>query len=978
MAIRLSASGGGLVLWMMVTLATCASSGGPGGRGAVNGDNAQQASDPLPPLIPREIFFEDPEISGGQISPDGKFISFRRPYQGVLNIWVKLRQEPLEAARPVTAVSKRPVSEYFWSEDSRYLLFLNDASGGSNDHLYVVEPGAALQANAAVPPARDLTPVAAARAQLLALPEVTPDTVVVGLNDRDPKFYDVYRLEIRSGKRKLVFRNDASIVGWTTDLKGTLRLAQRITPDGGKEILRVDGARLTQVYACNQEETCAPLRFHPDGRRVYMTTNRGRPDLSRLVLLDLASKHDDVVETDPEPRVDFGSADFSDATEGLVATNYQADRLRTYPHDEQFRRAYDLVRAAVPDGDIRFVSSSEDDRYRLVSIVSDLDPGATYLYDHVTGKVELQYRPRPRLPTQHLSGMRSTTYDTRDGNTIQAYLTVPKGAGCRNMPAIVVPHEGPWARDVWGYNALVQFLANRGYLVLQPNYRGSTGFGKKWVNIGNKQWGTGTMQNDLSDGALWLGEQKFADPKRIAILGGAYGGYAALAAVAFRPQIWAAAVDIAGPASLPTWVASIPAHWESMRHLFTVRVGDPADPEQLGMLKAQSPLYAATKIKAPVLMIQSAGDARVRPAESEAVVAAVRDAGQPVEYLLTRDDGGGAASQENRIAMFAAIERFLGRHLGGRVESDVKPAVAQRLAAMTIDVSKLKAKDETALASDGPAAPSVVQPAFVGAALRPATLRYVYRGETQGHAIEGSSIVTIAAGKRDKRAVWTIDEQSQTGEGSATDTTVVDRKTLVPLDRTVRQPDVGVDLAFSNDEISGQVLKADGQDVPIHSKSDGTVLTDGMPLNLALATLPLKAGYVAQVRSFAPTAGRAQLHYVVVKGVESLDTPAGKLDAFRVLVAPVDALAKIPDARDMTVLGVLPPAGSSLVWIEQATPRRILRWELILADGKLRAELVLGGGGAGKTAAALRSPFKAGSSGSTTPATTTTAAVLAR
>jgi dipeptidyl aminopeptidase/acylaminoacyl peptidase len=943
--------GCGVVL--SAALAGCASSGPAPAKsppGSVVGATEAIGADPLPPLIDRGLFFADPETSGGQISPDGKFLAFRRPYKGVLNLWVKGMDQPFSAARPVTAGSKQPVQESFWTEDSRYLVYTQDQIGDDSVHAFVVDP-AAVAGDAGVPAARDLTPAGKVTAQILALPEATPGVMILAINDRDPAAADVYRIDIASGKRQLLVRNGDHVIAWNTDLSGKVRLGQRLTADGGREILRVDKNRLTQIYSCGPFETCQPLRFHKDGRRVYLITNKGRPDLSRLVLLDVATALDDVVETDPEQKVDFGSADFSDATEELVATNYDAERLRTYPRDPEYRRAVDLVRAKVQDGDIHFVSSSEDGRYLLASIVSDVDPGATYLYDRESGKVDLLYRPRPKLPTQNLSAARHVTYDARDGTPIEAYLTVPKGAGCHDMPAVVLPHGGPWARDTWGYNAWAQFLANRGYLVLQPNFRGSTGYGKKFVNIGNRQWGTGTMQTDVTDGGLWLVEQKFANPKRLAIVGASYGGFAALSGAAFASDVWAAAVDILGASSIPSLMAGIPAGMEPLRRLFSARVGDPVDPEQLSVMRAQSPLYAAKKIRTPLLMVQGR-DAPTKQAEAEQIVATMRDGKQTVEYLLTDDQSQSARGQENRVATFAAVERFLAQHVGGRHQQDVPAPIAQRLAAITVDVRTLKAPTALAVAAVEPPRPTQ-QPNFTGAALRPATLRYATKGEVKGQPVEGTSTWTIASGTRARRPIWTIDEQSSTSVGAGKDTTVLDKKTLLPLGRTAQQGDAAVDLAFSGKEATGQLIRAGGQDQAVHASSDdgGNLLTDGMPLNLALATLPLKVGYVTQVRSLATTTGKAQLNFVVVKDLDSLETPAGKFDAFRILVGPADELSRPPPPGTNPLVGVMPPPGSSLVWIERAAPHRVVRWERILADGSISVELINGGGKPGNKSA---------------------------
>ncbi len=883
----------------------------------------------LPPLIERELFFDDPEITGGQISPDGKFISFRKPYKGVVNIWVKRREEPFEAARPLTADAKRPVTMYFWSEDSKRILYAQDKGGDENFRVYTVDPAGKPDPATGVPPARDLTPYPGARAMILDLPERTPGALIVGLNDRDPQLHDVYRIDLATGKRTLLFKNDQNVAGWELDLAGRLRLAVRQTADGGSEILRVDGKKLVKVYTCSAEETCGPLRFHKDGRRVYLLTNRGAPDLARLVLFDPRSGREELVESDPDNQVDLTTVRFSDASEELVATFYEGERLRTYPRDPKFRQDYDRVRRAFPEGDLRFQSSSEDDRLQLVSVTSDLDPGSVHLYDRQSGKIELLYRPRPKLPVEHLAPMKPVRYAARDGVSIPAYLTIPKGVEPKNLPVVINPHGGPWARDSWGFNSLAQFLANRGYAVLQPNFRGSTGYGKKFLNLGNGQWGTGTMQHDLTDGVKWLIDQGIADPKRIAIAGGSYGGYATLAGVAFTPDLYAAGVDIVGPSSIVTLLKSIPPYWAPIKKLFTVRVGDLDKPADVERMKAQSPLHAAQAIKTPLLVIQGANDPRVKQPESDQIVIALRENKHPVEYLVAADEGHGFAGKENRLAMFTAMEKFLAKHVGGRYQESLAAPIAARLAALTVDVSKVALKP--ALSTEGSALAK--QPAFAGESLRPATLKYTFKGQIMGRPLEGSSTLTIAAGKQADRAVWTISEVSKTSFGDGKDTTVLDGKTLLPIERSVQQGPATIDVAFTDKEARG-TMKAGPQEMPINAKLDGAVLVDGMPLNLAVGTLPLALGYKTQLRSFDLMGSKVQVQRLEVTGAEEVTTPAGKFSALKVVITPEDGV------------------GGVTLWVEKGGPGRILKWDALLAPnrggGKVSAELVDGGGGGGK------------------------------
>lgn len=643
-----------------------------------------------PPLIDRDLFFGDPQITGAQISPDGHFISFIKPYRGVMNIWVKGVDEPFDAAKPITADTTRPVRGYFWSEDGRYVLYVQDKGGDENFHVYVVDPAGPAVAQTGVPAARNVTDLENTRAFIYSVPENTPKEIIVGLNDRDPRYHDVYRVNLETGERRLVRQNDDEIAGWTFDLEGNLRLAERVKEDGSTEILRVDGEKLVPVYTCTVEETCYAMRFHKDNQRVYMVTNKGDDvDLTRLILFDPATGSEEIVEEDPEGQVDFGDAAFSDATEELVATIYVGDRMRIYPKDETFRRDLELLKQKLPEGEIYFTSSTEDDNLHIIAVTRDVDPGSTYLYNRKTGEVTSLYRSRPDLPIEHLAESKPIRYKARDGLEIPAYLTLPRGVPPQNLPLVVLPHGGPWARDTWRYDSFAQFLANRGYAVLQPNFRASTGYGKRFLNLGNGEWG-GSMQDDITDGVQYLIEQGIADPERIGIMGGSYGGYATLAGLTFTPDLYAAGVSIVGPSNLITLLNTIPPYWASVKHTFNVRVGNPDDPEDAERLKRQSPFYSAHKIRAPLLVVQGANDPRVKQPESDQIVVAARDNGVDVEYLVAPDEGHGFARRENRLAMAAAIEAFFAKHLGGRYQEEKSDEIADLLENLTVDVTTVK------------------------------------------------------------------------------------------------------------------------------------------------------------------------------------------------------------------------------------------------------------------------------------------------
>lgn len=636
----------------------------------------------LPPLIKRELFFADPEITGAQLSPNGQFLAFQKPLEGVMNVWVKGIDEPMEAARPVTADAESPIMIYFWSADGRYILYSQDKGGNENFHIYAVDPKSLGET---ISTTRNLTPIEGIAARIYTVPKQTPNQIIIGLNDRDPQFHDIYRLDLTTGERTLILQNDENIALWSTDLEGNVRLAVRQTLEEGTEILAVEKDGLTPVYTCRLEETCVPIRFHPDGQQVYLISNRN-VDLIQLELFNPENQQSRLVEVDPENHVDFGGVVFSEATDELIATYYVGDRRRIYPQNDQLATDLSFLRQQLPDVEISLTSLTQDDQFALIRAQSDVNPGAVYLFDRAALTLEKLYDSRPELPSKYLAAMQPIRYTARDGLEIPAYLTLPQGLAPANLPLIVMPHGGPWARDAWGYNPFTQFLANRGYAVLQPNFRGSTGYGKAFLNAGNQAWGTGGMQHDLTDGVQYLIDQGIADPERVGIFGGSYGGYATLAGLAFTPDVYAAGASVVGPSNLITLLNSIPPYWASLKSTFTLRLGDPDNPSDRVRLEAQSPLFSANQIQAPLMVIQGANDPRVKQAESDQIVVALRDLGQPVEYLLAPDEGHGFRKEINLLAMTAALERFFAEHLGGRYQAEMSPDVQAQLQTLTVDI----------------------------------------------------------------------------------------------------------------------------------------------------------------------------------------------------------------------------------------------------------------------------------------------------
>ena len=831
----------------------------------------------LPPLIDREIFFGDPKISGTQISPDGKWISFRKPYNGVVNIWVKAIDAPFDSAVPITADTERPVGGYFWSEDSRYVLYVQDKGGDENYHVYAVDPAAEVNDATGVPEARDLTPVPGVRALIYAVPEATPNRIVVGINDRDPALHDVYRLDLDTGERELLIENSSNIAGWVTDLAGEVRLAARQRPDGGYQTLVVEDGNLGAVlYECDFEENCGPVRFHKDGKRVYMTSNKG-VDLSGLLLVDVETGEAQAIESDPEAEVDFGGAWFSDVTEELVATTYTGDRVRIYPRTDALQRELEWLRNELPDGEISFQSGTEDESAQIIVVGSDTNPGAVYLYDRDGPSLDKLYDSRPDLPSDHLAPMHTIRYEARDGQRIPGYLVTPRGVPAENLPTVILPHGGPWGRDTWGYDPWVQFLANRGYAVMQPNFRGSTGYGKAFLNAGNGEWGTGIMQHDITDAVKYLVDEGIADPEQVAIMGASYGGYATLAGVAFTPDLYAAGVSIVGPSNIITLLDSIPPYWGPTKQMFLRRVGDPEDEADRARLTAQSPFFHAENIDAPLLIIQGANDPRVKKAESDQIVVALRDLDRAVQYLLAPDEGHGFRGKENRLAMFAAIERFLARHLDGRYQRQSAPEVAARLRTLRVDIDSV----EMPGADDG----AFVEVALDGATLAPAAMTYQTTVEMAGQSITMNTAVEWSRTTRDDVEVWRVATTVESPMGPASDVTFLRTDNLRPVHRTIDQGPLSMKLDFTDDAITGAATMPGGNTSDIDVAIAGAVVGH---LETAVAVMPLEPGFKTRAEVFEP--GTQQLRRINIEVVapDSVETAAGTFDVFRLDVVSAD------------------------------------------------------------------------------------------
>ena len=859
----------------------------------------------LPPLIDREIFFDDPEITAARLSLNGEYISFIRPYKGVMNIWMKNIDQPFEDARPVTADTTRPIPAYFWSRDSRYILYVQDKAGDENFHVYAVDPVAPLDPETGVPPARNLTDIEDVRAYIFELPRNTPNYIIVGLNDRDPSLHDIYRLNLTTGERILLYQNDHNILGWNIDNDGNLRYATRQTAKGGQEILKPVGDDFVQVYEVDFEEQAGIIRLHPDARRVYLITNKGEDvDLMRLVLFDPETGEKELIEEDPKGEADISAALFSDITDELVYTTYVGDRLRVYYHDERFAKDYERARRHLPDADLYRTSRTTDENLWLITVTSDVDPGATYLYNTETGDIEFLYRPRPNLPTEYLAGMIPIRYTARDGLEIPGYLTIPKGVEPENLPLIVHPHGGPWFRDTWGYRDEVQFLANRGYAVFQPNFRGSTGYGKEFLNAGNKEWGTGYMQHDITDGVKYLIEEGIADPERIGIYGGSYGGFATLAGLAFTPELYKAGVSFVGISNIISWIESFPPYWLPILEMIKRRVGDIDDPEDRQRLIEQSPLFSAHEIQAPLLVVQGANDPRVTQLESDQIVIAMRDLDRHVEYIVAPDEGHGFAGRENRIAFYVAMEKFLATHLGGRYQEEVSAEIAGRLNDITIDIHEVKLPEEVIGFEDAATAPL---PEFVLKYIKPIVLTYSSRIAVAGQEMEMASTRTISAMEFNDHPVWSVIDGASGPMGAVADTFYLNYESLIPVHRSAVQGMTTISIDYHDAEIKGQIV-AGPQTIPLAVNLEAPVLGDGGALDLALISLPLEVGYETTFRTFDLMSQKVIVRHLKVVGVEEIEIPAGTFEALKLEIVPFKG-----------------DTGKRTVWIEPDETRTVLK-----------------------------------------------------
>ncbi|MCD4845472.1 MAG: S9 family peptidase [Methanosarcinales archaeon] len=616
-----------------------------------------------PPLIPREVFFGNPDKITPYLSPDGTRISYLAPVDGVMNVWVGPADDP-DSADPVTNDTDRGIRIYFWAYTNEHILYLQDQAGDENWRVYSV--------NLETGETTDLTPLEGVQARIQMVSQKFPEAILIALNDRNPELHDIYRLNLTTGEKSLVMENEG-FIGFITDDKYNVRFAERLTPDGGSEIFQAteDGG-WEQFMEITMEDllTTAITGFDKTGMILYMIDSRDR-NTAAFFAMDLETGEQTLIAEDPRADTSDLMIHPTEKTVQAVAFNYERKHWQII--DESI--AGDLAYLkTVADGDVNVVSQTLDDDYWMVAYMVDDGPVQYYYYDREEKSVEFLFMHRTALEGLSLAKMHSVVIKSRDGLNLVSYYLLPVGSDSDSngrpdepLPMVLIVHGGPWARDYWGYDSWIQWLANRGYAVLSVNFRGSTGYGKDFINAGNLEWG-GKMHDDLIDAVNWTVQEGIADPDRVAIMGGSYGGYATLWGMTNTPDTFACGVNLVGISNLTSFFETIPPYWQPRIELYATRIGDARTEEGRAFLTKRSPLTYVDRIEKPLLVSQGANDPRVKQAESDQIVQAMQDANIPVTYLLYIDEGHGFARPENNQLFFAVAETFLAEHLGGRYE----------------------------------------------------------------------------------------------------------------------------------------------------------------------------------------------------------------------------------------------------------------------------------------------------------------------
>lgn len=611
-------------------------------------------SDTATPLIPRKLLFGNPQKRGPQISPDGQWLAWVAPVEGVMNLWIgKLGEE----MRPLTHDTGRGITTFLWAQNSQYLIYMQDNDGDENWHLFAVDIHSG--------DTRDLTPFDGAQARPSGKNKLFPDRLLISMNRDNPQLHDVWYVDVRTGELELAARNPGSVMDWQSDNNFVVRAALAATPEGGQDLLVRDTPdapwRTLLTWTMEEAWSSGIVGFTADNASLYLNDPRDA-NTSRLVSINLSTGERSVIAEDPE--YDISTEFINRDTQVVEAVAFLRERLEWEILDEAVREDFATLQAQ-HRGDFAIMARDDANQKWIVAYDADNELEGYYLYDRAARSTTLLFHPRPELSQYPLATMEPFHFTARDGMVIHGYISFPAGQERKNLPLVLNVHGGPWVRDSWGFHPEAQWMANRGYICLQVNYRGSNGFGKAYLNAGNKEWG-GKMHDDLIDAVNWAADQGWADRSRLAIYGGSYGGYASLVGATFTPDFFHCAVAIVGPSNLISFIESTPPYWQPMIKQLHERVGDPET--EADFLRSRSPLYRVDQIRIPMLIAHGANDPRVKQAESEQIVAAMKENGIPHQYMLFPDEGHGFARPENRLKFYAAAEKFLAEHLGGRFE----------------------------------------------------------------------------------------------------------------------------------------------------------------------------------------------------------------------------------------------------------------------------------------------------------------------
>jgi dipeptidyl aminopeptidase/acylaminoacyl peptidase len=606
-------------------------------------------------LIPIEILAGNPDRITPRLSPDGTLMAYIAPDNGVLNVWVKTIGK--DDDRAVTKDTNRGIRRYFWAKDNTHIMYMQDVGGNENWRLY--------GANLATSEIKDFTPFDEVQVRVLAVDKKFPNELLIEMNKENPRVHDVYNLNLTTAELKLVGRNPGNVVGWLQNPNFKVLCATAATPDGGFDLLfrASEDATWDKLLTWDADNglNSEVLEFTGDGKGLYLIDSRDA-NAGRLVKLNIETGEIETIAQDSQ--FDVSRTLIHPDTRTVQAVAFMRARIDWQVLDVSIADDFKAI-AKLDDGDFFIIDRDDADATWLIGFTQDDGPVTFYAFNREQGKGTFLFSHMPALKDYKLAPMEPVSFESRDGLTIHGYMTCPVGKPRKDLPMVLNVHGGPWARDAWGYDYQSQWLANRGYICFQVNFRGSTGYGKDFVNAGDREWGA-KMHDDLVDAVNWAVEQGYADPKKVAIYGGSYGGYAALVGATFTPDLFCCAVDVVGPSNLITLIHSVPPYWSSLLATFHKRIGDPATEEEF--LKSRSPLFKVDQIKIPILIAQGANDPRVKQAEAEQIVAAMKEKGLEYEYMLFPDEGHGFAKPENRIKFMLAAEKFLAKHLGGRFE----------------------------------------------------------------------------------------------------------------------------------------------------------------------------------------------------------------------------------------------------------------------------------------------------------------------